>query len=92
MRESALERDAREYVKKLGGKFYKWTCPGEAGVPDRICILPGGRVIFVELKRPGVKDGRSERQKKMFRVLSELGCEVWLVNDLEEFKRRLHEV
>lgn len=93
MLESALEQAVRKYVRSLGGRCFKWVCPGETGVPDRICILPGGRIIFVELKRPGRKDGRSERQKKMFRVLSSLGCEVWLVNSLDDLKERLsHEV
>lgn len=92
MRENALEQAARKYVKKLGGRFYKWTCPGEVGVPDRICILPGGHVVFVELKRPGVKDGRSERQKKISRILEGLGCKVWLINDMDEFRRRLNEI
>lgn len=93
MLESTLEQSARKYVRSLGGQLFKWVCPGETGVPDRICILPGGRIIFVELKRPGRKDGCSERQKKMFRVLSSLGCEVWLINSLDDLKERLpHEV
>ena len=89
MLESTLEQAARKYVRSIGGRFYKWVSPGENGVPDRICILPGGRVIFIELKRPGRKDGRSERQKKIFRVLEGLGCEVWLINNLEELKVRI---
>ena len=93
MIESTLEQAARKYVRSIGGRFYKWVSPGENGVPDRICILPGGRVIFIELKRSGRKDGRSERQKKIFRVLEGLGCEVWLINNLEELKARIeHEI
>ena len=34
----------------MGGACFKWTSPGTDGVPDRIVILPDGRVIFVELK------------------------------------------
>ena len=33
----------------------KWVSPGHSGVPDRIVFLPGGRIIFVEVKAPGKK-------------------------------------
>lgn len=90
MLEKTLERKVCNYIKDLGGKAFKWVCPGETGVPDRICILPGGKIIFIELKRPGRKDGRSERQKKIFRVLETLNCEVWLISSMEELKERLN--
>lgn len=89
MLESTLEQAVRRLIKSRGGQAFKWVCPGETGVPDRIIILPGGRIIFCELKRPGRKDGRSPRQKKIAAVLEGLGCEVWLVNDLDDLKARL---
>lgn len=89
MLESTLERAVRKYIRSIGGRCYKWVCPGENGVPDRICILPGGRIIFIELKRPGRKDGLSERQKKVFRVLHDLGCEAWCINNLADLKAKL---
>ena len=89
MLESGLEQSLTRAVKQMGGRAFKWVSPGETGVPDRIVILPGGYVIFVELKRPGRVDGRSPRQKKIFRVLSALGCEVWLINDLDDFKTKV---
>lgn len=89
MLESTLEQSARKYIRSLGGQCYKWVCPGENGVPDRICILPGGKIIFIELKRPGRKDGMSARQKKIFRELKALGCKAWRIDNLEDLKARL---
>lgn len=89
MLESKLEQSVRKYVKSLGGRAFKWISPGEVGVPDRICILPGGHVLFIELKRPGRKNGLSERQKKIARVLEDLGCKVWCINSMEDLKARI---
>ena len=50
MRESTIEARLAREVRKLGGLCYKFTSPGAPGVPDRIIILPGGLVVFVELK------------------------------------------
>lgn len=50
MRERDVERVLCERAKKMGGKAFKWTSPGNDGVPDRIIILPGLPPIFVELK------------------------------------------
>lgn len=62
-----LEKTVEEYlvkkVKEIGGIAYKFTSPGNAGVPDRIVILPGGRIHFIETKRP--KGGVTKKRQKM---------------------------
>lgn len=50
--EREIERKLRLMVTERGGMCLKWVCPGWSGVPDRIVLMPGGRVYFVELKRP----------------------------------------
>lgn len=86
MRESPIEARLSRGVKQAGGLCLKWVSPGCTGVMDRIVLLPGGRVIFVELKQPG---GRlSERQKWMRDVLSGLGMDVrclWSKEQVDEF-------
>ena len=53
------ERDIEQYlvrqVQKIGGKAFKFSSPGNRAVPDRICCLPKGHVVFVECKAPGRK-------------------------------------
>jgi len=55
MRERQVERYLVKQVEKHGGQAPKLTCPGLSGMPDRLVLLPGARVIFVELKQPGQK-------------------------------------
>lgn len=50
--EKEIEGKLRLMVIKHGGLCLKWVCPGWSGVPDRIVLMPGGRVYFIELKRP----------------------------------------
>ena len=50
MLEKDVEKKLIRGIKKLGGRAYKWVSPGNAGVPDRIIIMPEGRIYFVELK------------------------------------------
>jgi len=71
-----LEKDVEAYlvgaVKRLGGKCWKFVSPNNRGVCDRICVLPGNRVWFVELKRD--RTGRlSSNQKRFFETLRALG-------------------
>ena len=89
MVERTVEQAVKAYTHKCGGRAYKCVSPGSPGVPDRICLFPGGIIIFVELKRPGLKDGRSARQKKVNACLQRLGFNVWLINDKYEFIQRL---
>ena len=90
MRESQIEARLSREVKHAGGLCLKWVSPGCTGVMDRIVLLPGGRVIFVELKQPG---GRlSERQKWMRDVLSGLGMDVRCLWSKEQVDELLEEV
>lgn len=92
MTEQVLERKICEHVRRLGGRAFKFVSPGSPGVPDRLCVLPGGRVIFVEVKRPERKDGLSVQQKKTISWLRRMGCVVLVVHDFEEFRRLLDEI
>ena len=51
-----LEKDVEKYlvkrVREADGIAYKFISPGHNGVPDRICVLPDGVVVFVEVKQP----------------------------------------
>jgi streptogramin lyase len=62
-----LERDIERHLVRRaiehGGKAYKWVSPGHVGVADRIVLLPGGVVWFVELK---TATGRLSPLQKVF--------------------------
>ena len=81
--EKDIERKLVRLVERHGGLCLKWVCPGWAGVPDRIVLLPEGRVVFVELKRP--KGGKlSELQKWWADRLRRLNFDCWTIwNDYE---------
>jgi hypothetical protein len=82
MLEKTIEQRLRVMAKKAGGLAIKWVSPGFDGVPDRILILPGGRIIFVELKRPGEKP--TPLQNRIIEMLRELGADVRVVDSMEK--------
>ena len=51
--EKKIEQKLVREVKKKGGIAPKWVSPGFAGIPDRIVLLPKGKIAFVEVKAPG---------------------------------------
>ncbi|BFH10594.1 VRR-NUC domain-containing protein [Paenibacillus melissococcoides] len=90
MRERDIEKYLREKVKAAGGRAYKFVSPGNSGVPDRIVILPGGRIVFVELKAPGRKPTALQLvQHKHFRAL---GCDVRIVDSIAQVDGLLQEL
>lgn len=83
--EREIEKKLRQTVEHHGGKCLKWVCPGWSGVPDRIILLPRGRVMFAETKRP--KGGTLDRlQRWWHKVLRDLGFDVWVVWTHEDIK------
>ena len=58
-------------IRKTGGRALKFASPFEAGYPDRLILLPGGRAVWVELKAPGRKP--TKRQWARIEELRALG-------------------
>lgn len=50
--EKQIEKKLVDGVKAIGGVAMKFVSPGRDGVSDRIVLMPGGRIWFVELKAP----------------------------------------
>ena len=84
MLESEIEKEIVRYVQSRGGMCLKWVSPGFTGVPDRIILMPGGKIFFAELKRPGEK--LRPRQKRVRDQLTALGAVVLRVESVEDLK------
>lgn len=90
VREATVERKLVEGCRKAGAHAWKFVSPGRAGVPDRIVLLPGGGVIFVELKTTRGKP--TELQKRTQQLLRELGMDVRILHGTVEVNEFLQEV
>lgn len=82
MEESRVERRLKAQVEKIGGKALKFISPGVNGVQDRIVLLPGGRIIFVESKAPGKK--LRKLQEYRAKELRKLGFRVECIDTVEK--------
>jgi len=81
MRESSVEAVFSRRVRQLGGLSFKFA-PVHAGNPDRIVLLPGGRVYLVELKAAG--GALRPDQVLWHRRAAQLGTSVYVVSGPEE--------
>ena len=76
--EQTIEQHAVREAKKRGGKALKFTSPSTKGVPDRLIILPGGKVGFLELKSSIGKP--TKLQIYWLKYLEKLGCRTGIAN------------
>lgn len=90
MREKAIEQKLTLMVKKQGGICLKFVSPGFDGVPDRIVLLPGGCVAFVEVKTPGKKP--RPLQISRHKLLRRLGFKVYVLDDPTQIGGILDEI
>lgn len=83
--EREVEAKLTKTITSHGGECLKFVSPGWAGVPDRIILLPGGRIMFAETKRP-VGGELSRLQKYWINRLRCLGFDIHVVWNFEDVK------
>ena len=90
MLEKVIEQKLVRAVKVAGGICPKFVSPGMDGMPDRLILMPGGRLVFAELKAPGKKP----RPLQLHRhdQLRSLGFQVFVVDAPEQIEEVLREV
>lgn len=87
-REKNIEKRLAAKVKQLGGWCLKLPAVHVAGLPDRLCLLPGGRVFFIETKTP---TGRtSPIQRYVHRKLTAMGFDVFVPSSTGEITKILN--
>ena len=90
MNEKFIEKKLVTAVKNMGGLSPKFVSPGLDGVPDRIVLLPHGKIGFIELKAPG-KDMRPLQVWRK-RQLESLGFQVYCIDSVEQIGVILDEI
>ena len=90
MREKVIEHKLLTEVKEIGGLALKFVSPGYDGVPDRIVLLPGGKIGFVEVKAPGEKP--RPLQLARHRLLRRLGFKVFVLDNPQQIGEIIVEI
>src|SRR5699024_129041 len=90
MRERQIEQNLAKAVKAAGGIAPKFTSPGFAGMPDRLVLMPGGHIGFVEVKAPGEKP--RPLQLSRHRLLRQLGFQVYVLDDEKQIGGIIDEI
>ena len=88
--EKIIEQKLVRAVKMMGGLAPKFISPGLNGVPDRIVLLPGAKLAFVELKADGKKPRPLQVKRK--RQLEALGFLVYCIDSPEQIGGIIHEI
>jgi hypothetical protein len=90
MREKAIEHKLTVTVRAMGGIALKFISPSFDGMPDRLVLLPGGRMVFVEVKAHGMKP--RPLQLKRHEMLRQLGFKVYVIDDEGQIRHILKEM
>ena len=90
MLEKYIEKKLVAAVKKMGGIAVKFVSPGLDGMPDRLVLLPNGKMAFVELKAPGKKP--RPLQIRRIRQLRELGFACYVIDNDEQIGGMIDEI
>ena len=77
-------------VQVGAGLGIKFTSPGFDGVPDRLALLPDGKMAFVEVKAPGKKP--RPLQLARHRLLRKLGFKVYVLDDESQIGGMIDEI
>ena len=90
MREKTIEQKLTADAKERGGLALKFISPSFDGMPDRIVLLPGGHIAFVEVKAAGKKPRPLQRAR--LKLLMKLGFKAYVLDDISQIGGILDEI
>ena len=90
MKEKIIEQKLIQAARQRGGIALKFVSPAYSGMPDRLVLMPGARVGFVEVKAPGTKPRPLQVSRHAF--LRQLGFQVYVLDDPAAITRVLNEI
>ena len=90
MCEKLIEQKLVQAVRKSGGLCLKFVSPNFDGMPDRLILLPGGKIAFAELKAPGKKP--RPLQIARHKTLMNLGFRVYVIDSVEQIGEILDDI
>ena len=90
MREKTIEQKLVKAVRQKGGICPKFVAPAFDGMPDRLALLPEGRLAFIEVKAKGKKP--RPLQEARHRLLRSLGFKVFILDDEDQIPAMMEEV
>lgn len=88
--EKQIEQKLVAEVRRRGGMALKFVSPSYSGMPDRLVLLPDGKVAFVEVKAPGKKP--RSLQVKRHATLRKLGFQVFVLDAASDIPMMLKKV
>ncbi len=90
MYEKTLEQKLVNETKNNKGLCLKLSCPGFAGMPDRLLLFSKSKIAFVEVKRKGQVP--RPLQLSRHRLLKKLGFKVFVLDDKEQIKEIIENI
>jgi len=90
MLEKVIEKKLVAAIKKMGGIAAKFVSPGLDGMPDRLVLLPNGKMAFVELKAPGKKP--RPLQLRRIKQLQKIGFACYVIDNDDQIGGILDEI
>lgn len=90
MREKQIEQKLVQAVRKIDGMCLKFVSPNFDGMPDRLILLPGGKIAFAELKAPCKKPRLLQIARH--KALMKLGFRVYIIDRMEQIGAILDEI
>ena len=90
MREKQIEQKLVRAVKAAGGIALKFISPGYDGMPDRLVLLPGGKLAFIEVKAMGCQPRPLQIRRHV--LLRQLGFLVYVLDNTDQIQPVLSEI
>jgi hypothetical protein len=90
MLEKNIEAKVCGYARERGLLAYKFTSPAHAAVPDRLFVLPNGRMFFCEFKRQGQKPTPAQEREHL--RLRQHKVSVFVIDNVDDGLRMVDEM